>query len=264
MKTPMAEPRGDALLAWRIWAYRDNRLHPSLGENLPPDIRTAAWRPREAEEAKCPLVRHHESPHPRCTCGYYAVKRLATALSWARARNRAPASEDVIVVGRVALWGRVIEHEDGYRAQHAYPQALYVLGPSPVGARLANLYGVEGYQATWEELEERAIQELAVSPPPALVRSFKRLRFLRGVLSSRRVWTGALLGAASLMIYGLWGTYRHLRDGVSDSLTPLVLRLLYASWMITVFAGILGIPNLAVHGYEFELFMRSQQRTPAS
>ena len=30
------------------------------------------------------------------------------------------------VWGEVALWGDVIEHEDGYRAQSAYPRHCYV------------------------------------------------------------------------------------------------------------------------------------------
>ena len=31
------------------------------------------------------------------------------------------------VLGRVALWGRVIEHEHGYRARFAYPQRLRLI-----------------------------------------------------------------------------------------------------------------------------------------
>lgn len=29
-----------------------------------------------------------------------------------------------IVVGKVALWGNIIEHEEGFRAQFAYPRSL--------------------------------------------------------------------------------------------------------------------------------------------
>ena len=51
------------------------------------------------------------------------------------------------VAGRVALWGRVIEHDHGYRAQYGYPLALW-LAPTPgaTSARtvraLAARYGV--------------------------------------------------------------------------------------------------------------------------
>jgi hypothetical protein len=37
-------------------------------------------------------------------------------------RTRCPA-----VLGRVALWGRVIEHDLGYRAQYAYPQLVTLI-----------------------------------------------------------------------------------------------------------------------------------------
>jgi hypothetical protein len=163
-------------------------------------------------------------------------------------------------VGRVALWGRVVEHEEGYRAQRAYPQMLYVLGPAGTAARLASRYGVEAYPATWEGLEEQAIHELAASPPPAFARSLRRLRLLRSVLSSPRLWKGSLGVGAAMMMYGVWGIYRSLRYGTSDFLTPLVFRILYASWIMAMLASIIGIPNLSVRGYEFELFVRSQRR----
>lgn len=47
--------------------------------------------------------------------GVYAWKTRARALSYARPNL----GFDVIVVGEVELWGDVVEHEDGYRAQHA-------------------------------------------------------------------------------------------------------------------------------------------------
>jgi len=34
------------------------------------------------------------------------------------------------VVGRVALWGRVIECQRGWRGTHAYPTHLYLVGPA--------------------------------------------------------------------------------------------------------------------------------------
>ena len=55
------------------------------------------------------------------------------------------------VVGEVALWGRVIEHTLGYRAEYAYPIRLFrppspMPGfPQPVQApleQLAALYGI--------------------------------------------------------------------------------------------------------------------------
>jgi len=31
-----------------------------------------------------------------------------------------------VAFGRVSLWGNIVEHEDGYRAEFAYPLDLYI------------------------------------------------------------------------------------------------------------------------------------------
>jgi hypothetical protein len=61
------------------------------------------------------LAKFHRSPEPGCTCGVHAIKdpsRLARS------------GRTAAVVGRVAMWGRVIEHSKGYRAEFAYPSRL--------------------------------------------------------------------------------------------------------------------------------------------
>jgi hypothetical protein len=52
------------------------------------------------------------------------------------------------VFGKVALWGRVVVHERGYRAQFAYPRTLlvprrYVNPRSDIVNELRRAYGVE-------------------------------------------------------------------------------------------------------------------------
>jgi len=63
----------------------------------------------------------------RCRCGIYAFR------SEQRAWGEAPAPSqwhslwgDYTVLGEVALWGKVVEHEHGYRAEHAMVQRLLV------------------------------------------------------------------------------------------------------------------------------------------
>lgn len=53
-------------------------------------------------------------PAMRCSCGIYATNNLEEAVNYGE------------ILGRVAMWGHVIEHSNGYRAQFAYPQSLYV------------------------------------------------------------------------------------------------------------------------------------------
>jgi hypothetical protein len=52
-----------------------------------------------------------------CTCGLYAVEEPELLR----------AARDPAVIGTVDMWGRVMEHERGYRAEFAYPQRLALI-----------------------------------------------------------------------------------------------------------------------------------------
>jgi hypothetical protein len=103
----------EPVLAWRTWALSGRRdgtdllLRPVAGRSRP-------WRPREPAEAACKHARLHAAPNVDCSCGLHGTRAI-DVLRWARS----PA-----VLGRVALWGRVIEHDLGFRAQYGYPQVL--------------------------------------------------------------------------------------------------------------------------------------------
>jgi hypothetical protein len=106
----------EPIVAWRAWALTGHRD----GDGLllrPVAKRTRTWKPRETVEASCRTTRWHDAPDPRCTCGLHGTHGLEVLR-----KTRCPA-----VLGRVALWGRVIEHEHGYRARYAYPQRLRLI-----------------------------------------------------------------------------------------------------------------------------------------
>lgn len=77
------------------------------------------------------------APAESCSCGVYAAKSKDTARQYARQSGgstaigyyidgaNVPVSDDC-VVGRVALWGKVIVYTDGWRGQYAYPQSFFV------------------------------------------------------------------------------------------------------------------------------------------
>jgi hypothetical protein len=119
-----AEP----LQAWRVW-----RVVERGGElTLASIVKGTLWPAREPLAAEClgyrpfrtRLLRRprHEAPQAGCECGVYgtrlerAARYLVDTLPEARAR----------LLGRVALWGTVVECEHGYRASRAYPLVLYV------------------------------------------------------------------------------------------------------------------------------------------
>jgi hypothetical protein len=103
----------EAVEGWRAWSLAGS---PDLTEVrlLPIGTSGRPWPAREAARATCGRRRHDRVPDPDCTCGLHAATSL-NALRHAR---------DPAIVGRVALWGRVIEHDRGFRGEIGYPQRL--------------------------------------------------------------------------------------------------------------------------------------------
>ena len=106
----------EPIVAWRAWALTGHRDGTELLLR-PVAKRARTWRPREVVEASCRTSRWHDAPDPACTCGLHGTHGLEVLR-----KTKCPA-----VLGRVALWGRVVEHEHGYRAQFAYPQRLRLI-----------------------------------------------------------------------------------------------------------------------------------------
>lgn len=81
------------------------------------------WQPMKPARATCHVHFGRQVPNVGCTCGLYAVsslERLPTATGLG-------SSLGVGVVGSVAMWGRVVEHAQGFRAQLAYPARLRLI-----------------------------------------------------------------------------------------------------------------------------------------
>lgn len=92
---------------WRVWVWTRGGLW-GVQVEWPTDRLTATCQ-------TCPEV-----PSWSHTCGIYAVKDPRDMFRVVR-----PWVTDEVVVGRVALSGMVIEHDIGYRAEHAQIVELY-------------------------------------------------------------------------------------------------------------------------------------------
>jgi hypothetical protein len=142
----------EPLVAWRVWRVVERHGELSLASV----VKRTVWPAGKPLVAECLKARPfldwvrrgepHEAPIERCECGIYAAsldraeEYLNDSIPEALAR----------VLGRVALWGSVVECERGFRASHAYPLALYVTSrpsreprrtPEEIAAGLAR-YGV--------------------------------------------------------------------------------------------------------------------------
>jgi hypothetical protein len=97
------------VVGYRVWQW------DALGLKSLNGIR---WHPGIAFTAECKTLGCHEVPRPDCTCGIYASKSLDHLRRLGYIEHR--------IHGEVCLWGTVVEHEGGWRAQFAYPKNFVV------------------------------------------------------------------------------------------------------------------------------------------
>jgi hypothetical protein len=108
----------EALVGWRAWKMKDKQIG-SLNQDF-------QWPVCAAADSKCrksswPGGNHKictVCPSEHCTCGFYAVND----------REDIPVHEDddSAIIGEVYGWGRYVRGDYGWRAQYAYPKALYL------------------------------------------------------------------------------------------------------------------------------------------
>jgi hypothetical protein len=114
--------RDDAVVAWRVWRLG---TYTTFGGTLEPFLRSCVyaeyWPAGERFEASCS---RHSLPTRACGCGVYGVKSRDEAVRWAFWAGKA--LPNPIVVGRVNLWGKVLQFSRGYRGQYAYPYELEI------------------------------------------------------------------------------------------------------------------------------------------
>lgn len=98
------------IIAWRTWKLSSDGSGRLIGV-----YQAYSW-PRMPAKAVCA---HSGHPASGCQCGWYAMK--------ARPSEVGPDQ----IIGKVALWGKVISHQHGYRAEYAYPIELFLELPMP-------------------------------------------------------------------------------------------------------------------------------------
>jgi hypothetical protein len=82
----------------------------------------------------------HEAPHEDCTCGVYSAKSLDHLRTFGYMQYG--------IYGEVWLWGTVVEHEAGWRAQYAYPKNFTLpldMVPLSMGAAESRLTTLAAY-----------------------------------------------------------------------------------------------------------------------
>lgn len=128
--------RTKPVVGWRMWSLvpvATARSRPGAWGLCSP-FTPVEWLPRIPTRAVCSDCA--ESPSLYCRCGLYALWTGPFAEDAAAIRGSVPsfsppfASGTLVsrcVVGRVAGWGKVVEHRKGWRAGFAYPLSVAVI-----------------------------------------------------------------------------------------------------------------------------------------
>ena len=229
----------DPVIGWRAWALRWNGAD---GVELMSPLQTFVWQPGKPTRARCRTHFGKQVPHIRCGCGLYAVASL----------DRLPsagglASAGIAVVGSVAMWGHVVEHDAGYRGQLGYPDRLRLVCPvclrsgwDGVPTRIVRGYdgevrptcdthapaGTRGGEISPRGLQEMVLAAYAVDPLP--VEALHRSGFRPGSVPPVGLWPSAR------------AEVRQLTRGWS---AMLVVVMLVAAFLAVRALGLVGSPG---------------------
>lgn len=140
----------EPLVAWRTWQRE------SSTQDLPRLVSSfnMIWEPYQRFEAKHRSLAYeffpHQqpelcqsspcdawNPHHHYGCGIYGVKTREQLKGWLNASFYLYTET---VIGQVYLWGNIIEHERGYRAQYAYPKCIVYTEKN--ATMLTKIYGI--------------------------------------------------------------------------------------------------------------------------
>jgi hypothetical protein len=114
--------------AWRYWQTSPRLRLRSVAQ------RHVEWLPGQPINAVC-IGGGHPAPSAGCWCGVSGAKDLDALRQHGLCVVPGP-----LVVGEVDLWGRILEEDYGYRAQHAVPASIGLVAETvpegPEGERL--------------------------------------------------------------------------------------------------------------------------------
>ena len=128
---PVAEP----VTGWRYW-----QLQPGTVALRSVTHKSFAWTPGRPLRAGC-RGGGHPAPDEGCSCGIYGSADLTTLRE-----HGVCLTPGALVLGQVALWGKVVADDHGYRGEYGYPAALRVVRESVPPASLEPvLAGLEAY-----------------------------------------------------------------------------------------------------------------------
>ncbi|HEV2811396.1 MAG TPA: hypothetical protein VGV93_13485 [Acidimicrobiales bacterium] len=126
----------DPVIAWRYWQV-------AAGTTVLSSVtyKRWVWEPGQPLRAVC-VGTGHAAPAQRCACGIHGSMDLTSL----RDHGLCLAPATPLVMGTVALWGKIVPDQRSWRGEFAYPTELSVVRESVAeGALAALLDGLADY-----------------------------------------------------------------------------------------------------------------------
>jgi len=101
-------------VGWRYWQVRAGRLRSVTQRHV-------EWKPGVVLAARCSGA-GHGAPDAGCECGIYGARDLESLR-----QHGLCLPPEALAVGRVALWGRVIDDVSGWRGEFGRPLSVAVV-----------------------------------------------------------------------------------------------------------------------------------------
>ena len=163
----MLRPAAEPVVGWRYW-----QLQPGTAVLRSVTHKSHGWTPGRPLRAAC-RGSGHPAPAEGCSCGIYGSEDLESLREHGLCLVPGP-----LVVGQVALWGKVVADGHGYRGEYGYPATLRVVRETVTPGSLAALldalgaYGVAvrptGMEQAVGEVSATILSFQAMSGGPAV------------------------------------------------------------------------------------------------
>ncbi len=169
MVPPAVHDRAEPVVGWRYWQVSPARQLRSVTQKW------IDWPPTQPMRARC-LEVNHPAPDLDCSCGIYGTIDLATL----KEHGLCLFPDVPLVIGQVALWGRVVGDGAGYRGELGYPVSLSLVVDTVADGDLeAVRTGLSGYGVPVDHITlDRAVAGASAA----------MLRFQAMSLRASRTW----------------------------------------------------------------------------
>lgn len=104
------------------------------------------WNYRNPFRARCYARKGNVNQHEinqDCHCGIYAASSFFEVLRYLNWNKDHKCINNIAVIGTVKLWGKVVQYENGYKGEFAYPKEIYYIPDGWMNKEFMAVFDIE-------------------------------------------------------------------------------------------------------------------------